>query len=436
MTDMAAWARAQAACIGSVLIDESLTGQLLSQTAAEDFDGPGRTVYLAVQSAFRAGRHVDPVSLLDLVGESLREYLTQCLDVTPTAARLPEYIQTVRRLSRESRLRALALAITAAETLSDMEPLVQEASALLTETETVKTVTLTDAFLDFVQRKREGETYLPTGLSRLDAEVFLRPGSYAVLAARPSRGKTALALQLALVQARSCRVGFYSLETDTARLTDRIVSHAAGIELPHVLKGRMDQSEWKEAIDVTTRLTMPDACKLELIPAAGYTVDQIYAHAIAHRYQIVYIDYLQLIHAPVRLERYDAVTEISRTIHELSQQHGIVTVALSQLNRASTTGKSEEPGMSDIRESGQIEQDADVILMLYCQKKDDLEGPRLLKIAKNKEGASGYVRLSWDALRQTFTAVSDREPPSLPRYRKLPDKTPVPFEQTSLEDVP
>ncbi len=82
--------------------------------------------------------------------------------------------------------------------------------------------------------------------------------------------------------------------------------------------------------------------------------------------------------------------------------------------------------MADLRESGQIEQDADAILMLYCERKDDLEGNRELKIAKNKEGTTGTLKLRWDGSCQRFTAISSRTPPPLPRMRELPKDTPVP----------
>ena len=437
MSEMTSWETAQVAVIGSVLLKPELAGQLVADTGPEDFDGPGRACFLGLQGLFRAGTPIDPVTLMGAVGEQYREYIFQCLEVTPTAANFSAYVPVLRQRARAYRIREIANRMILETEPDKLEPLVREAYDEISGSTGIRSVPIADGLLSFYKRKERGETYLPTGLRRLDAEVFLRPGAYVVLAARPSRGKTALALQMALEQSKEHRVGFYSLETDTDTLMDRIAAHAAGVSMEKIMKASLSEQEWNDMGNAATRVSQRS---LELIPASGLTVDQIYAHAQSRRFEIVYIDYLQLIaSADRRADRYDAVTEISRRIHELSQTRQVVTVALSQLSRSLTANKTEEPQMSDLRESGQIEQDADVILMLYCQTKNDLEGPRELKIAKNKQGVTGYIKLDWSGETQTFTALSKREytmPRTYKEPKSLPKDTPVPFEQQTMEELP
>ena len=174
-----------------------------------------------------------------------------------------------------------------------------------------------------------------------------------------------------------------------------------------------------------------------MVEAAGYTVDQIFRTAVARRHQVIYIDYLQLAEGPGK-SPYEIVTNISKRIHQLSQIHKILVVALSQLSRSSDKG--EEPGMADLRESGQIEQDADAILMIYYQDAKKKNGPRYLKVAKNKEGELGRLSLDWNGSTQTFTPMTTREAPPAPktRLRDLPKETPVPAElepeQTTIKE--
>lgn len=428
------WLNAQAGCIGCVLQSPKLAGQLLAETTEEDFDGHGRAVYQAISHLFSEGKIPDPVSVGELTQGVYNEYLLQCMEIVPSVLSLGEYIETVKKRSRMSRLQVLFYSAATAPTMDAMSDYMAQANELLVESRPGKVSDLGSLVLEFYERKKKGETYISTGMQALDARIYLAKGDYTILAGQPSRGKTVLALQLALAQSRQYRVGFFSLETSKDKLMDRIMCHYAKVPMDRIKRADLTTEDWERAGEASTALSQ--RFKLDVIEAAGMTVDDIFHIALSHRYEIIYIDYLQIINGSGK-SRYEIVTNISVRLHQLSQRHKIMTVALSQLSRPSDNKKSEEPDMHDLRESGQIEQDADSIMMLYCKTKDDTAGPRILKIAKNKEGNTGKLDLEWAGGKQTFTPISRRVPPPQPRrFQELPDDTPIPteFERTTMTE--
>lgn len=427
------WVNAQAGCIGCILQSPKLTGQLMAETSAEDFDGPGLVVYQAISKLFSDGKMPDPVQVGELTQGTYNEYLLQCMDIVPSVLSLGGYIETVKQKSRMSRLRTLFQTAAMSPTMEDMEQYLAQANELIVPNNAKRIFDMAAMMESFYTRKQEGETYLPTGLQRLDSEIYPTKGDYGVLAGQPSRGKTSLALQMALAQSRQYRVGFYSLETNQEKLADRLMCHYSGINMGHIKHANLSDSEWKTAGDATMALTQ--YYKLDVIEAAGMTIDDIFHVALSRRHEIIYIDYLQIINGSGK-SRYEIVTNLSVRLHQLCQRHKIYAVALSQLARPSDNAKTEEPDMHDLRESGQIEQDADNIMMIYCEKKNDLEGPRVLKIAKNKEGRTAKLSLAWDGSKQTFSPLSRRTPPPPPKTVKtLPYDTPIPkqWEQTEIK---
>ena len=149
-------------------------------------------------------------------------------------------------------------------------------------------------------------------------------------------------------------------------------------------------------------------------------MQDIKAEALANRLQIVYIDYLQLLHHK-GYTRYDKVTDISQELHTMAQDHGIMVVALSQLSRPEKKGdKFVPPGMQSFKESGQIEQDVDVGLILYNKEPNNYRSNRILKIAKNKEGVRANLELEFEGGIMRFTEVMPESPPKPRRKRKAP----------------
>ena len=424
---------AQLSAIGSALLDTSLVPALLSELRETDFDPPFRDLYQAIRGLYNDNVPLDPTTLIDRAGQQHRELILQILELTPTASHFAAYVPIVRREAQLQQVRSLAGDMMASASLEELRLLHARIGDLLTGAQRRKPSTLAELMEDFVRRKTEGETYITSGMGMLDSRTYLSAGDLVILAGQPSRGKTVLALQLALQQSRHYKVGFFSLETNGAKLADRLVAQWSGVSMSSIKLARLTEAEWDTVGKTTAFLADPANCDLEIMEAAGMTVDEIFAVAKARKYQVIYVDYLQIISGEGR-SRYEIVTNISTRLHTLAQQHKILTVALSQLSRNASQGKSEEPSMSDLRESGQIEQDADCILMLYCEHKDDVQGDRVLKIAKNKEGTTGKIKLEWDGSVQRLTPVSTRSDAPLPRMKRLNRSTPVPeeFEQQQI----
>ena len=228
-------------------------------------------------------------------------------------------------------------------------------------------------------------------------------GDMVGIGAAPSTGKTAFALQWAARLSQKYRVGFYSLETNAAKAADRLVAQLSGTPLGDIKQRRFTEEQWARIGDATSIFAQG---KFEHIPASSMSAMDIVSTALSRRHQVVIVDYIQLIgrHDGKTHARFDIVTNTSLTLHQAAQTHGILVVALSQLSRPEKKdGKPLRPDMHSFRESGQIEQDLDVAMLLYLSDPDDYTGSRICKIGKNKEGRKGEVELDFDGTIQRFT---------------------------------
>ena len=425
------WLESQNAAIGCVLVDPSLAAELLSNTSKEDFSGPALSAYEIISKIFAGGQNPDPVLVAARMGEEYRDYLSQLVELTPSTAMLPEYIKLVKERSRMARLQSLMMTGAAAENLSDMQTVIQEANELCVQNGRQSESSMMDLALRFYDRLKTGERYILTGIPELDGRVHLRPGGMNVIGAAPGRGKTALALQIAYNQAKDYRVGYYTLEADDDQLFERLLASTSSTSMDRLTnKQTLDKLDYSRIASASKDLA---GRKLWIQSAHGWTTDEIFHHAVAHRYDVIFIDYLQLISCDAR-DRTQEVAKISMRIHTLAQRNKILVHALSQVSRDfKGDKKSEEIGMSDLRESGQIEQDADSIMLLYLASKGDFSGHRQLKIAKNKQGRTGQLELNWYGETQRFEPMPTKSSPPVPNvYKPLPDDTKTPFDQTEM----
>lgn len=431
-----AWLEAQNAAIGCVLVDPSLAAELLSNTGREDFSGAALSAYDAISDIFSHGQAPDPVIVAARLGPEYRDYISQLVELTPSTAVLPQYISLVKERSRMTRIRSLMRQGYSAETLQDMQSAIRAANELCVQNGRQSESSMGDLGLRFMDRLNTGERYILTGISELDSRVHLRPGGMNVIGAAPGRGKTALALQIAAYQAKTYRVGYYTLEADDDQLYERLLASTSSVAMDNLTNKktltRFDMGRIGSAMAALSEK------KLWIQSAHGWTVDEIFHHAVAHRYDVIFIDYLQLINISGK-DRTQEVTKISMRIHTLAQRNKILVHALSQVNREFRSNKkSDEIGMSDLRESGQIEQDADYIMLLYLAVKDSFDGNRQLKIAKNKQGRTGQLELRWYGETQRFEPLPTKGSPPVPDvYKPLPDNTPIPpqWEQTKIEEA-
>ena len=412
---------AEYSVIGCLLVDPSIAGELLSRTREEDFTIPElRTVYKAAVKLFAAGRPVDAVTIRGVCGAEYNDLLMQCMDVTPTSFGWRTYISAMQEQTRVTRLRTLAAELAEVRTSDRARELLGHASEILSEKNRTHVVTMEQAVTQFYTEQGEKRRFISWGFDKLDGRLFSDYGDFVIVAGRPSAGKTALALQMAAHMGRQDKVGFYSLETSTAKLTNRLVANRCLIDFGHINRREMTPEEWERAVKWKKDLT---ESRIELISAAGWRVDDILHTALNQQHQIVFIDYLQLIRAAGR-NRTEQVTNISLALHEMAQAHSILVVALSQLNRASTDRADATPTLIDLRESGQIEQDADAVLALYIDPDEDAPvDNRKLRVLKNKEGRLGDFSLAFDGSTQSFAEYMDGQLAAARQIKKMEKKT-------------
>jgi replicative DNA helicase len=258
-------------------------------------------------------------------------------------------------------------------------------------------IPMCDGIDNYIRRLDDKPEYISTGLKVLDNNLHLVLGNFVVIGGRPSAGKTALSLQLACEIAKSGRkVAYFSLETDPDTLYARIISNQLGVPL-HTVKNKT------VSIDELDRLAAIKKYPLYVRSAAGKGVGWIRTQSIRMQAKVVFIDYLQLIHQAGAKDRYSAVTEISMALHEFAQSTGTLVVALAQLNRE-TARTGIPPTAADLRESGQIEQDADAIILLAqnVTTKKRPEPHYHFALEKNKEGNVGSLDITFQMETQQF----------------------------------
>lgn len=427
---------AQRSVIGSMLIDgEHVAGIVMHRSREEDYTGEYKTLFRACRDLFQAGKPVDAVTVADKVGRSYALFLHELMDETPTAANVEVYLDLLVEKSKLLRVQSLAANEVNCISLEEVQKLVEQQQRILGDRPGVKIVTMEQGLLNFYERQRQPANLIPWGMEKVDGTFRCEYGDFVVLGGYPSAGKTALSLQLAWTQARDKRVGYFSLETHPDKIMDRTVTAVCGVDFGRLKEHTLQDADWRE---IEYRSSAMVGRKLEIIQAGGLSVVDIQALALARRYEIIYIDYLQLI-APDDRRRSDVeqVTQISKDLHVMAQTTGITVCALSQLSRPQKGGEQEKaPGLHSLRQSGQIEQDADGVLLLYKEEPNNPRSRRCLKIAKNKDGeAGGIVYLVFDGAHQSFKpSVVDKPVRREPEYKQmtfttLADDGPLPFDE-------
>lgn len=438
------WLNAQYSVLGSALISPEVVPKILHETRESDYLGACQTVYKALRKLFNSGTPIDPVAVNHALGGGYQKFLLELMEVTPTAANLDMYITLCREQARTNQLRDIARQMTEEENSDNLRSLLEQASGMMVERPRLKITTMADALQSFMERHTKQTNYLTWPVTELNNRIYAEPGDFIIIGGYPSTGKSAWALQCAWHWARNYKVGFFSLETSSEKLFDRQMSAVARLSMDNIKRNTIDQKEWEKVCAMATEITTRN---LELIPAAGMTPADVRAVTMMRGYQIIFVDYLQLLQGSGE-NRTTQVTQISIALHTMAQSMGVTVVALSQLARQGKQEKNSPPDMSSLRESGQIEQDADLIMMLSLQDKDQPAGPRELRIRKNKEGTCPNILLNFDGKYQTFSKASrtgdvvnkyvhdgkqarrnnrNSVPDPAGQMTMLPDDTPVPF---------
>ena len=389
----------QKVLLGALLAQPDLAPYSLPDLDVEHFAPDVQPVFAAVSGFWNSTGTLDAVQICERYPD-LKTAVMGCFDewsaecVRATRPNVEKWTQLVLEQAALTKFQSLAFqagsSLTTFADLPDLYSKMGEALTLDREDQDFKPIgELVD---NYVRKLNEKPKYIPSGIPVLDKHLHLSPGNLFIIGGRPSAGKTALSLQMACEQARrGFRVCYFSLETDPDTLTARIISNRLAVPLADVKSKTVPQSD----LD-----SLAELHKLPLFirSASGKGTGWIKAQAQRMKAQVIFIDYLQLLAASKAKDRYQQITSISIGLHELAQTTGILVVALAQLNRNAAHAS---PGTADLKESGQLEQDADAILLLS----DDGEEYQAI-LAKNKEGRVGEIPLTFDKPRQRFLAVT------------------------------
>ncbi|MBR3861120.1 MAG: hypothetical protein IKM84_04465 [Oscillospiraceae bacterium] len=407
-----AWFDAQVGVLGSVLIEPTLAPQMIVETQAEDFNGDFRGVWSAIAGLLRDGEPVDAMTVRNRLGAASNPLLAELVRATPTTANFAAYVAACREQSRLRRLQGLSLALNGSVTLDDAREVLGRMQSVAVEHNRQRVSGMMDALTDFYQAHHEGRgSCIPWGIPALDDQIRTDRGDVVVIGGYPSDGKSALMIQCALHMAKTCKVGIFSFETSRRKLMSRIVAHRMGIDMRRIVLDRMEDADWQQISRYSRSIT---DLKLEIIEASGMTTNDIMAMSLSRSYEVIYLDYIQLISSVQQRRggtRQEELAEISKALHILAQRHGILVVELSQLSRPPKTkdGKFPPPTLASLRESGQLEQDADVVMLLYRMYPGQTDSPRELYVAKYKEGPLGKLALRFDGGKQRFFRTAYEE---------------------------
>lgn len=407
---------AERGVIGSLLIDESLVREMVSVVDTQDFLNPAnRLIFQAARQLFRDGKPVDALTIRDRVGSQYSDYMTQLIEITPTSANWREYAALMHSQTTTQRIKNLAQSILEnAVTLDDCRQPCADMAQLLADGRRIDGWTMREMMEDFFRAQdpdAPAPEYVTYGLDVLDQRNYTELGDVVMIGGYPSDGKTALALMMAYHMAARYKVGFFSLETDKRKVRDRMVASVAQIDFDAIKRRTLTESDWAGLAAKSTDMSKRD---LTVLRAAGMTVADIQSASQAYGFQVVVIDYVQLITPEVsrRAPRSEQMADVSRALHTFAQSSGTLVIELAQLTRQER-GSWREPDMHDLKESGQFEQDADIIFLLYRPSPSDdtldQEKNRILKIAKYKEGPRGRWPLYFDGPKQTFSVMTDAD---------------------------
>lgn len=384
---------------GLTLCKRDVATEVMVEVDDSDFETKElQEAFNAIKGYWELRGYVDVVDLrethknvADLIVECSKACEAEC--VVLSRERMGEWAKRIKENAALRRFQSLAVestsALTTYEDLSEIYQQMGEAMSLKAEEEDAWTYE--DVLNDYVLHMDEKPVYIKTGLERLDEALHISPGDFIIIGGRPSAGKTALSLQIAASMAKQNYIVYYfSLETSKRKLGARLMANQIYCPLDTVKNKAVSLNE----IDGQAKnMKMP----LYIRSAAGKNVAWMKAQALRKKAQVIFVDYLQLIHETGAKDRYTAITAISIALHELSQTTGIVVVALAQLNR-NPSKPGATPTNSDLRESGQIEQDADAIILLSGDNPDKY----LFRLSKNKEGEIGDLPITFNKQIQRF----------------------------------
>ena len=427
---------AEESVLGGILLDSHALDRVIEVMGPDDFyRETNRKIFLAMLALNNRSEPIDLITLTDALkirGE-LQEvggatYLAELSDKVPSAANIAYYARIVREKAVLRNLitvsgEIVSRAYTGQE---DIERFLDEAERLIFDVSEQRIrpafakvgdmMMATFKMIEKLYERKELVTGVPTGFPDLDQKTAgFQPADLVIIAARPSMGKTAFVLNIAQYVAMQTHttVGIFSLEMSKEQLVMRMLCSAARVDNAKVRTGYLAERDYQRLALVAGRL---GDSPIYIDDTPGQNVLEVRAKARRLKREanlgLVIIDYLQLMRGLTAQEnRTQEMTEISRSLKALAKELDIPVVALSQLNRQVELRGDKRPMMSDIRESGAIEQDADVILFIYRDEfynsESEEKGVAEIGIGKQRNGPTGTVRLAWRSEYTRFDNLAD-----------------------------
>ena len=416
---------AEQAVLGAMLIDADCVKDVMEQLRPEDFYlRQNREIFETIYHMFIYSRPVDGVTVFEemeksgLTNDGTRGYLVQLMEVTPTSANVLEYVKIVRDKALMRQVAQAASSITAmvqegTGSAGDMlESAEQQVYAIRRgrSGQTMESVSmvLQDVMKSLAELSANGGKTVPgisTGLSAVDGKINgLKKSDLVLLAARPGMGKTSMALNIAINAARTSgkTVAVFSLEMSREQLVTRLIASEGLVENTRLTTGNLRESDWQKIAEAASNLSKMD---IRLDDNPLLTVADMNAKCRRlDNLGLIIIDYLQLMTSAGGKSyngenRQQAVSDISRMLKIMAKELQVPVLCLSQLSRANEKREDKRPMLSDLRESGAIEQDADIVMFLYRDDyyNEDSEKRNVAEciVAKNRHGETGKVELRW-----------------------------------------
>ena len=430
--------QAEQAVLGSMLIDPDCIKDVMDKLQPEDFYlRANRDIFETIYHMFIYSRPIDGVTVAGemerngVYNDNTRDYLVQLMDVTPTSANVMEYVKIVLDKSLMRQVAAAAGSITAmvqegnGDAGDMLESAEQKVYAIRRGRSAQNMVTVSMVLQDVMNHLAEltasgGKTLpgLSTGLSAVDAKINgLNKSDLLLLAARPGMGKTSMALNVALSAAKESgkTVAIFSLEMSREQLVTRLIASEGLVVNTRLVTGNLRVSDWQRIAEAASSLSRMD---IRIDDNPLLTVADM--NAKCRRLEnlgLVVIDYLQLMTSAGGKgysgeNRQQAVSDISRMLKIMAKELQVPVLCLSQLSRANEKRDDKRPMLSDLRESGAIEQDADIVLFLYRDDyyNSDSEKRNVAEciVAKNRHGETGKVELRWMPEYTAFGTLENR----------------------------
>ena len=415
---------AEQAVLGSILFDPQCVPEVIDKLRPDDFYlRQNREIYETIYSMFNYSLTIDPVTVLENMKQhgyytdQSRSYLLQLIDITPTAANVKEYIDIIKDKTLLRRVAETAGDLTemihqGTDTGQDILEAAEQRIYAIRQGRSSRGLTpISDVLFDVYDRLSElaaSDSAVPglsTGLKDLDRAISgLNKSDLILLAARPGMGKTSMALNILLEAGKKSgkNVAFFSLEMSREQLALRLISSECFVDNKKLVTGKLTEEDWEKVAVAADSL---NRSRIFIDDDSSVSVADISAKCRRmDNLGLVIIDYLQLMQSAGGRtysgeNRQQVVSDISRALKIMAKELDVPVLCLSQLSRANESRSDKRPMLSDLRESGAIEQDADIVMFLYREGyyDKDTPNPNLAEciIAKNRHGETRTVELQW-----------------------------------------